>query len=219
MAGGNGKPGAAAAPRHSSSTPWGEERRRRWGGTWTRSTWPAAQDGDWYTANGAKGVTCPNCACKKNYVGYQFCRQCGSSLTGKKIKGGGLNGPASPGGDGQFLPALEWPTLTLPEAKGGKGGGKGKDKGGGKGPDAQSGKPSGLATQTSPLPPGPLVIMDPNKAQQMADMARDCGDPVSHQRYLGMLAAAKAAQAPPNDPTETREVRYRATGHPEADPI
>ena len=39
--------------------------------------------------------------------------------------------------------------------------------------------------------------MGPIKAQQMADMARDCGDPAGHQRCLGMVAAAKAAQAPP----------------------
>ena len=195
MVGGNGNKayGAAAAPRHSTTAPW-VEGRRRWGGTWTR---PAAQDGDWYVANGAKGVACPNCSCKKNYVGYQLCRLCGSSVTGKKNKGGGPNGPASPGGDA--LPDLEWPLLALPEAKGGKGGGKGKDKGG-KGPGggpAQNSKPYGPAVQGDPLPPGPLVIMDPKKAQDMADLARAAGDPVGEQRYLGLAAAAKAAQPVP----------------------
>ena len=37
--------------------------------------------------------------------------------------------------------------------------------------------------------------MDPAKAQQMADLARDAGDPVGQQRYLCMLAAAKAAES------------------------
>ena len=41
--------------------------------------------------------------------------------------------------------------------------------------------------------------MDPDKAQKMADMARDAGDPVGQQRYLGLLAVAKAAQ--PSPPT------------------
>ena len=41
--------------------------------------------------------------------------------------------------------------------------------------------------------------MEPAKAKEMADRARDAGDPVGQQRYLAMLAVAKAAE--PRVPT------------------
>ncbi|CAK0902724.1 unnamed protein product, partial [Prorocentrum cordatum] len=39
--------------------------------------------------------------------------------------------------------------------------------------------------------------MDADKAQKLADMARDAGDPLGEQRYLGLVALAKAAQPCP----------------------
>ena len=206
--GGKGHGAAAAAPRRSATAPWTEERRRRWGGTWTR-TWArdATQDEDWYISDGSKrGVACPNpsCGCKKNLKGYIFCRQCGTSLTGKGKKpqeasnGGLLGAPL----DNQAALALEWPTLQLPATKGAKGGGKAKDKGGakgGKGGDAASGGPNGHTASQAPLPPGPVTFMDADKAQKLADMAREAGDPVGEQRYLGLLALAQAAK--PSPPT------------------